>query len=94
MYALFNIVFLPIFYKTAYRAGIALLFASAAISLFIVAVEGSVQFIPALKSFLDTTAPTTQIAQIPILFAGMLIFAMATYLAFRVSASRFAKVDL
>jgi len=94
LYALFNIIFLPIFYKTAYRAGIALLIASAAISLYIVAIEGSIQFIPSLKAFLDTTAPAAQIAQLPILAAGIVIFAGFTYLAFRMSASRFAKVDL
>ncbi len=94
LYALFNIIFLPIFYKTAYRAGIALLIASSVISLYIVAIEGSIQFIPSLKSFLDTTEPVAQLAQFPILIAGIVIFAGFTYLAFRVSASRFAQVDL
>ena len=94
LYALFNLLFLPIFYKTAYRAGIALLIASMAIGLYIVAIEGSIQFIPSLKSFLDTTSPAAQIAQLPILAAGILIFAACTYLAYRVSAKRFARVDM
>ena len=94
LYALYNLIFLPIFYKTAYRAGIALLIASTAISLYIVAIEGSIRFIPALKSFLDTSAPAAQIAQLPILVAGIVIFAASTYLAFRMSASRFDKVDM
>ena len=94
LYALYNLIFLPIFYKTAYRAGIALLIASTAISLYIVAIEGSIRFIPTLKSFLDTSAPAAQIAQLPILVAGIVIFAASTYLAFRMSASRFDKVDM
>lgn len=94
LYALFNLIFLPIFYKTAYRAGIALLFASMAIGLYIVAIEGSIHLVPSLKSFLDTTAPAAQIAQLPILAAGIMIFAAFTYLAFRISASRFTRVDM
>lgn len=94
MYALFNLIFLPIFYKTAYRAGIALLFGGAAVSLYIVALEAAIQLVPDLKLFLDTSDPAFQVAQLPILVAGIVIYALTMLLAYRLSANRFAKVNL
>ena len=94
MYALFNLVFLPLFYKTAYKAGSALLIAGIAISLYIILVEAAIQIVPALKAFLDTTDPAAQVGQLPILAAGVIIFAAAMLAAYRLAAKRFEKVDL
>ncbi len=94
MYALFNLVFLPIFYKTAYRAGIALLFGGLAVSIYIIGIEAAIQLVPILKTSLDTADPAFQLAQLPILAAGIVIYALAMLLAYRISANRFAKVNL
>lgn len=94
MYALFNAIFLPLFYKTVVKVGIPLLFAGIAVTIYVVAVEVAVQLIPFLKTHLDTTDPTMMPYQFLVLLAGMLIFALSTVLTFRKSAANFEKVDL
>lgn len=94
MYALFNAIYLPNFYKTAVKVGIPLVFASIAVTIYVVAAELAVQMIPFLKTHLDTTDPAMAIFQFPILIAGMLIFALSLWLTYRKSAANFEKVDL
>jgi len=94
MFGLFNLSFLPSFYKTAYKLGKPLLFGGLAVGLFILVAEGSVQAIPALKAALDTTDPALMIRQIPILVAGILCFYGLTLLAYKKSVRNFEKVDL
>jgi hypothetical protein len=94
LYALYNVVFLPLFYKTGYRAGYALLLASLAVTIYIVAVEAAVQLIPTLKAWLDTTDPGMMVRQIPILVAGICIYILSMLMAYQKSAMNFEKVDL
>lgn len=94
MYALFNLIFLPVFYKTAFRAGFALLISALTISLYVLAIEIVIQLVPVLKSALDTVEPARQVAQLPILAAGIVIYVLTMILAFRLSANRFDQVDL
>jgi hypothetical protein len=94
MYALFDIIFLPIFYKTAYKAGVALLWSGSAIILFIAAVEFGLRLLPAVYHFLDTTEPGMMVRQIPVLAGGIGLFALCLWLAFRLSAKNFEKVDI
>lgn len=94
MYALFNAIYLPLFYKSAVKVGTPLVFASIAVTIYVVAAEVAVQMIPFLKTHLDTTDPAMAIYQFPILIAGMLIFALALWQTYRKSAANFEKVDL
>jgi hypothetical protein len=94
MYAIFNIIFIPMFYKTAYKAGISMLWAGTAVAVYIVAVEAAVQAIPFLKANLDTTEPAMMIKQLPILIAGIGIFALTMLIAYKKAAKRFEAVDL
>jgi hypothetical protein len=94
MYALFNAIYLPLFYKTAVKVGTPLVFASIAVTIYIVAAELAVQMIPFLKTHLDTTDPVMAMYQFPVLIAGMLIFALSLWLTYRKSAANFEKVDL
>ncbi len=94
MYSLFNAIYLPLFYKTAVKVGIPLIFAGIAVMIYVVAVELAVQMIPFLKTHLDSTDPAMAIYQFPILIAGMLIFALSLWLTYRKSAANFEKVDL
>ena len=94
MYGLFNAIYFPLFYKTAVKVGIPLVFASIAVTIFVVAAELAVQMIPFLKTHLDTTDPAMAMDQFPILISGMLIFALSLWLTYRKSAANFEKVDL
>lgn len=94
MYALFNAIYLPLFYKTTVKVGLPMVSASIAVTIYVVAAELVVQMIPFLKTHLDTTDPAMAMYQFPILIAGMLIFAVSLWLTFRKSAANFEKVDL
>ncbi|MBA4383862.1 MAG: hypothetical protein C0410_03940 [Anaerolinea sp.] len=94
MYAIFNSIYLPGFYKTAQKIGGPLVIASIAITVYVVAVEVAVQMIPFLKTHLDTSNPAMGMYQLPVLIAGVLIFGLSLWLTYRSSAVNFEKVDL
>lgn len=93
MYAVFNLVFLPLYYKTAYKAT-PMLWAILAVIVYIVAVDVAVIFIPVLRTNLDGLGASHLASQLPVLIAGIILFALLTLLAYRISANRFEKVDL
>lgn len=94
MYAIFNVLFIPTFYKTAYSAGRALAFGGIAMGLYIVVIEVLVQVIPAWNAALDTLDPALQLRQLPILLGGMLLYAGSMLLAIKMAEKRFERVDL
>jgi hypothetical protein len=94
MFSLYNILFIPMFYQTAYRAGKCLAVAGTAVAVYIVAIEVAVQEIQPLKINLDTTRPDRMIRQIPILAVGIAVFALTMVFSYRKAAKNFEKVDL
>jgi hypothetical protein len=94
MFAIFNPIYLPLFYKTAAKVGGPLIFASIALTIYVVAAEIAVQMIPFLKTHLDTNDPAMMLYQLPVLFAGLLLFALSLWFTYRKSADNFEKVDL
>ena len=92
IYGIFNLVFFSEFYKTAYKAGVAFLTALVPATLGIIAMEAAVHF-PGL-GWLDGTGGASLMRQIPVLLAGIAVYAAANLLAYRVSVRRFQKVDL
>jgi hypothetical protein len=93
-FAVFNITFLPIFYRSAYKVGTALLYGGIAIFVYYVAAEMLVWVPSPVSAFLDTLNPAAMLRQLPILFAGILIWVVVTFLAYRRAAANFEKVDL
>jgi hypothetical protein len=94
MFAVFNIVFIPTFYRTAYKVGTSLLYGGIAIVLFYVAAEALVWIPSPISTFLDTTSPDMMIKHLPILLAGIVIWVATMFLAYRRAAANFEKVDL
>jgi len=94
MFGVFNVVFLPMFYRTAYKTGTPYLLATLVMTLVIVAAELVIQLTPGLKQTLDTIDPAYAPTQIIVLIAGMLIFALLNLIAYRRSANAFEKLDL
>lgn len=90
MFAIYNIIFIPTFYKTAFRPGRALIAAGLTMFVYIAAAEALSFIVPAL----DTIERAAQIRQIPILLAGMAIYALSMALSYRIGAKRFEAVDL
>lgn len=94
MFALFNIIFLPTFYKSGYKCGIAFLTAGIAVMVYIGLVELTVAVVPAVRAVLDNFDPACRPAQFAVLAAGVLVYAGLTFVAYRMSAARFDRVDL
>ncbi|MDO4565712.1 MAG: ABC-2 transporter permease [Oscillospiraceae bacterium] len=94
MFAIFNALFLPIFYKTGYSAGRALCFAGGAASLWLIAAEVAVQLIPALKTNLDNWLAAGRPLRLALLGAAALIYFAATLTASRRAQALFERVDL
>lgn len=94
MFGVFNVVFLPLFYRTAYKTGTPYLLATTVMTVVVLAAELAIQLTPALKQTLDTTAPAYTAIQMVVLLAGMLIFALLNAVAYRRSVHAFEKLDL
>lgn len=91
MFGLFNLVLLPMFYKTAYKIGVPTIVATAAALLFATAVELGIIYVPFVRAFdgMQTTA-----AHILTLVAGVAAFAGLSAAATGLAAARFEKIDL
>lgn len=92
IYAVFNLIFLTQFFKTALQAGKAFLLAALPTTLAVIAMEVLVHF-PAF-AWLDSIAPADMRRQLPILAVGALLYAAGMCLAYRIAAKRFEQVDL
>ena len=92
IYAVFDLVFFPAYYKNGYKAGKAFIIAAVPMLMLMAAAEGAVHF-PAL-AWLDSYTPQDLLKQTPILFMGILCYLILLSLAYRISVKRFEKVDL
>lgn len=92
IYAVFDLVFFPAFYKSGYKVGKSFILAAIPMLMLMIAVEGSVH-IPVLF-WLDSYKPEYLLLQLPILLFGILCYAVFVTLAYRMSVKRFEKVDL
>jgi hypothetical protein len=94
MFGLFNLVFLPLFYRTAYKAGLPYVYACTAMLVYVGLVEAAINLIPGWSAVLDTTNPACLPQQLVVLALGMLAFAAMTVFAYVQSARSFEKLDL
>lgn len=94
MFGIFNIVFLPLFYKTAFKVGSPYLLSCLAMTLFAVAAEVCIQLVPGLKLTLDTIDPAFWPQQTAVLLAGIVVFGGLTFLAQAQSIKHFEQLDL
>ncbi len=95
MLGLFNRVFFPLHYKNGYDLGKPFLAATAVTALYMIAAE-ALTHIPGIwfSTVCESYAPAQQLHQLPLLAAGLAVFALLTLRAAQVSARRFASVDL
>ena len=92
IYAIFDLIFLTQFFKTAYKVGKAFILAIIPATLGVIIMEVLVH-IPKFK-WLDSVEPNIILQQIPILILGIIFYIFSILLAFRISAKRFQQVDL
>jgi hypothetical protein len=93
-FTVFNLIFIPTFYKTAYKIGIPFLLASLVVIVSYVGFESLVWIPSSLQTFLDTTDPNMMGQQLPILLAGIGIWIIGMVWTYRIAAVKFEKVDL
>ncbi|MEN6410282.1 MAG: ABC-2 transporter permease [Anaerolineaceae bacterium] len=94
MFGIFNVTFLPMFYKTAFKTGVPYLVACTAMLVFVGFAEAVIHLIPAWAKVLDTTNAVYFPQQSLVLLFGVLIFALLTAAAYTGSVKRFEKLDL
>lgn len=92
IYAIFNMIFLPQFFKTAFKVGKAFLLAIIPATLAVIAMEVLVHF--PMFAWLDSVAPSDMLRQLPILIIGVVVYVAGILFSYRLSASRFERVDL
>ena len=91
---LFNRIFFPMHYKNAYDLGKPFVVSSASLALGMVVLEAMQHVLPYLRDVCDSYAPADQLRQLPVLFGGLLVFALLTCRSFSLSVQRFEKADL
>ena len=94
MYSIFNIIFLPGFYKTAYNVGKPMLLGVLTSAVFAISVNIAVMLVPVLDTNLNGLGAANFAYQLPVLLAGIALFVLLTWLSYKISANRFEKVDL
>lgn len=92
LYAVFNGVFLPAFYKTAYQVGASFLKAMIPVSLAMLACEAAVHF-PGMAWLEDCTA-AGQVRLMPLLLCAAALYGVGLWLTYRKAAKNYEKVDL
>jgi len=94
MYAVFNLCFIPAFYKTAYKIGLPFLFSSIILAFYFILVESLVWIPNPLQTFFDSSDTSVIIKQCPVLLIGVIIWIGLGIYGFFLSAKRFQKVDV
>lgn len=94
MLAIFNIIFITIYYKTAYKYGAAAIASISAAILF----AGGAEWLGIQNSFVNElfkgTGADNWVTQLSILIAGIVIFAIFTIIAYSIAHKRFEKVEM
>ena len=89
----FNLIFTTEFYRTGYKLFRPMIFSAIFIFVYIGAAETLAQFWNSpISEFLDRAGIFAE--HLPILAAGIIIYAVMTFCAYKISAKQFEKVDL
>ena len=92
LYAIFNGIFLPSFYKTAYKVGVSFLKAIIPVSLVMIVLEALVHF-PGMAWLEDCTA-AGQLRLLPLMACAAVIYGAGLWIAYGKAAQNYEKVDL
>lgn len=90
MYGLFNLVFFPIYFKSAYRIGVPVILANIAAIVYIAGVELFALASPRVGGFFQYSV----VAQVVTLAGGALLFVLLNTLSCKLAITRFENVDV
>ena len=94
MYGVFNLIFLPMFYKTGYKAGMPFLVSGLVMGFVVVVTEVAINLVPGWKIALDSIEPAYLPQRLLAMAGGLMIFVVLTLLAYKLSVRRFERLDL
>ncbi|WP_433943798.1 ABC-2 transporter permease [Paenibacillus sp. SN-8-1] len=94
MLAIFNIIFIPMYYKTAYKYGAASIASITAAILFAGLAEWLGIDNPLVYDLFKGTCAENLTLQLSILLIGIVIFALLTIIAYHIAIKRFEKVEI
>ena len=94
IFALFNRVFFPVYYKDILKPGKAFACASAAVFLYIVVGVAATYALPFVRDNLDTPDPAHMTEKLVFLAVCACWYVFATALSVRIAAKRFEQLDL
>ncbi|RUT29604.1 ABC-2 transporter permease [Paenibacillus zeisoli] len=94
MLAIFNIIFIPMYYKTAYKYGAASIASITAAILFAGVAEWLGIANPFVFDLFKGTGAGNLAIQLSILLIGITIFAIFTIIAYHIAIKRFEKVEI
>ena len=92
LFAVFNVVFLPSFYRSGYKVGVAFLKASVTVALVVIC-DVLLSHLPGL-AWLDGTDRSACARQLPLLAVCAAVYGILTLLSYRRSAKLYEKLDL
>ncbi|MFA6936034.1 MAG: ABC-2 transporter permease [Bacilli bacterium] len=93
-YSVFNIIFLPWYFKSGYKTGFPMAFGITGYILTMLVFEIVVALVPFLRNNIDGVNPSNAIYQIIVLVAGILIYCITLLIAQKRSVKNFEKVSL
>ena len=91
VFAIVNILFFPLFYKTAYKIALPVIVSMAAAMIFATGVELLVLYVPYFK-IVDGMGNVP--AQLIVLASGIAIFILLNIVSYKISARKFERVDV
>ena len=91
---IFNLIYLPGFYKTAFKAGGPFLLSSIVFFVLLVVAEGLEWMLPGLHAVGELSVTQDVLRQLPVLLIGIAAFALLTLWAYRRSVRRFEILDI
>ena len=94
LFAIFNLIFFPVYYRDINKPGKALCFAAAAMFLWIILEIVGTYTVPFFRDVLDTPDPQYMSDKLLFAFGGLALFAGGTALSVQKSVKRFEEVDL
>ena len=94
LFALFNMIFFPMYYRDINKPGKAFLFASAAVFLWIILEVVGSYTVPFIRDVLDQPDPRCMSDKALFTFGGLALFIAGTAWSIQASAKRFEEQDL
>ena len=94
IFAIFNMIFFPVYYKDINKPGKAFGFAAVAVFLWIIIETVSTYAVPFFRDVLDQPDPRNMSAKALFTLAGLALFVAGTAKSVQMSTKRFEEVDL